>query len=507
MNAETFTKETLAKIATVLESDGDEETLAAEIHALAKRFASSAAAPPDGRITIVKADQDRQMVWGWALVSVEKGQPVCDLQGDEVDTDELQHAVHGSFMRNGRVGKRMHGQRYAGATIASPVGEVVDSIVFTKALQDALGIDLGREGWFVGMKIHKKAVWEEVKAGKLSAFSIGGEAERHPIGKAGTEPKALALAARKKARVASAKANVTQKPEHHKAASTACYAAAAACKDAGQTDHAAAFRKKGFAHNSKAVGAFFRKNADGPAMFADLFQGGPVQKSNEAPRMFAELYKAEFAYTPDPAHPSQNKLNISDARHVAGAVAALGPKGYRGNRVAIPDRALADVKARVRAAYRRFFPGKPLPAVLAKYWSDAARAAALATREAEAKGGTEGDETPSGAKGFGGYHSTARRLHSAAKDSLRPYDSSTGRALPRTAAAETQAKAHLRSATAHHADALGANNTGFRSIGGTDHAGIARLHRAAARAWSKVPGGEEMSASHMRMAAAHQARI
>jgi hypothetical protein len=141
-------------------------------------------------VTVLKYDDDQQMVWGWALVSVEKGVQVHDLQGDLVDTDELQHAVHGSFMSGGRVGKMMH----AGA----PVGEVVDSVVFTKELQDALDIDLGREGWFVGMKIHSPAVWKRVKAGELPAFSIGGEGERHPVNKAWSDAARTAAAEARK---------------------------------------------------------------------------------------------------------------------------------------------------------------------------------------------------------------------------------------------------------------------------------------------------------------------
>lgn len=70
-----------------------------------------------------------------------------------------------------------------------------------------------------------------------------------------------------------------------------------------------------------------------------------------------------YAYNPDPEDESKAKLNISDARHVAAAVAALG-KGYRGNKVEIPEADLPAVKRKVRSAYKKFYPDNELPDIL-----------------------------------------------------------------------------------------------------------------------------------------------
>lgn len=179
MNSSDFTKSLLARVSQSLDTDADDPGLRDDLTALITTFEKakgiSDLTGEHEDVTLLKVDEDQHMVWGWALVSVEKGQEVIDLQGDLCSTDELQKAVHESFMKH-RTGKRMHSQ-------GRVVGEVVDSVVFTKALQDALGIDLGREGWFVGMKITKEDVWQEIKAGRLGAFSIGGEGERHPIAK------------------------------------------------------------------------------------------------------------------------------------------------------------------------------------------------------------------------------------------------------------------------------------------------------------------------------------
>jgi hypothetical protein len=66
-----------------------------------------------------------------------------------------------------------------------------------------------------------------------------------------------------------------------------------------------------------------------------------------------KLSASDFAYTPDKDSPSTWKLRIDDARHVAGAMAALG-KGFRGHKVSIPSRDLPGVKRRVEAAWRKF---------------------------------------------------------------------------------------------------------------------------------------------------------
>ena len=70
-----------------------------------------------------------------------------------------------------------------------------------------------------------------------------------------------------------------------------------------------------------------------------------------------------FAYVPDSEKPSTWKLRLWDsleeretAAQVGRAVAALGPGGFRGNRVQLPEDAVAGVKRRVLAAWRRVNP-------------------------------------------------------------------------------------------------------------------------------------------------------
>lgn len=81
-----------------------------------------------------------------------------------------------------------------------------------------------------------------------------------------------------------------------------------------------------------------------------------------------------YAYVPDPEKPSTWKLRLWEdpqqretPRQVGMAIAALGPGGFRGNRVAIPPEDLPKVKARIRAAWKKVHPDADLdqmPAVI-----------------------------------------------------------------------------------------------------------------------------------------------
>ena len=69
---------------------------------------------------------------------------------------------------------------------------------------------------------------------------------------------------------------------------------------------------------------------------------------------------AAFAYTPDLDKPSGWKLRLWEdlekkvtKKQLGAAAAAFSPGGFRGNRVQLPANAVAGVKAKIRAAYRR----------------------------------------------------------------------------------------------------------------------------------------------------------
>ena len=121
---------------------------------------------------ILKVDVDERIVWGWAYVSTVKGVTSVDHSNESVSPEVLVKAAT-NFMLSVRTAKAMHQ--------GDSVGEVVHSFPLTKELGESLGVSSDREGWIICMKIHDEKVWQSVKSGELSAFSIGGRALRRSL--------------------------------------------------------------------------------------------------------------------------------------------------------------------------------------------------------------------------------------------------------------------------------------------------------------------------------------
>ena len=128
------------------------------------------------RLTVIKSDSDKHLVFGWANVSARvDGEQIVDYQQDMIDMDVLEKAAYNYVAEFGTTGE-MH--RRGG------VGHVVESMVFSKEKAAALGIPEGilPEGWWVGFEITDEDVWQKVKSGEYSMFSIEGTAVRSPVG-------------------------------------------------------------------------------------------------------------------------------------------------------------------------------------------------------------------------------------------------------------------------------------------------------------------------------------
>lgn len=63
----------------------------------------------------------------------------------------------------------------------------------------------------------------------------------------------------------------------------------------------------------------------------------------------ADASDDDYAYVPDGGNKSERKLYIGDATHLAAAITALAPGGFRGQRVEIPPDAKAGVMRRIKA--------------------------------------------------------------------------------------------------------------------------------------------------------------
>ena len=125
---------------------------------------------------IAKVDEEKQYVFGWANVAIRvNGEQIEDYQGDIIDPEVLEEAAYKFVEFYGDSGEMHNGK--------GAVARVIESVMFTKEKQAAIGIPDGvvPEGWWIGVHVLDDDVWEKVKSGEYSMFSIEGEAIREEV--------------------------------------------------------------------------------------------------------------------------------------------------------------------------------------------------------------------------------------------------------------------------------------------------------------------------------------
>jgi len=128
---------------------------------------------------IAKIDEDQQLVFGLASVAaLADGQLLEDLQGDLIEPGELEKAQY-EYVLESRQGGTMHEEMGTATLIESFVvtPEKLDAILKALGIEADISGFKGAATW-VGYKVHDAETWAQVKSGALSAFSIGGSAER-----------------------------------------------------------------------------------------------------------------------------------------------------------------------------------------------------------------------------------------------------------------------------------------------------------------------------------------
>lgn len=126
---------------------------------------------------IAKTDDDKRLVFGWALVAKDKdGNVIKDHQNDMIDEDDLEEGAY-EYVLNFRDAGEEHipGLRKK--------ARMVESCVFTEEKQKALGIPEGivPTGWWIGFYVDDDNAWEKIKDGTYKMFSIEGKAIRVPV--------------------------------------------------------------------------------------------------------------------------------------------------------------------------------------------------------------------------------------------------------------------------------------------------------------------------------------
>lgn len=125
---------------------------------------------------IAKSADEKQIVFGWANIAKDvDGSFPLDWDGDVTRPEDLEDAAYTFVLKYREAGEQHEGEA---------VGQLVESVVFTKDKQEAMGIPEGivPEGWWVGFYIPDKEVFAKIKSGEYEMFSVQGKAVRTPTG-------------------------------------------------------------------------------------------------------------------------------------------------------------------------------------------------------------------------------------------------------------------------------------------------------------------------------------
>ena len=112
----------------------------------------------------MKVDETLGLVFGYAIICKENGEPYFDVQNDHIPEDAMLKAAS-DFMQSGRVAKEMHQ--------GDEIGSVVFAFPLTEDIAKSLGISTPRTGLLIAMK-PAADVLEKFVSGEYTGFSIGG---------------------------------------------------------------------------------------------------------------------------------------------------------------------------------------------------------------------------------------------------------------------------------------------------------------------------------------------
>lgn len=112
--------------------------------------------------------QERRLVTGIVLEP-----ETVDSQGDIYSADAIEQAAH-TFMAEYRNVGHQH------STLVNDLVQIVESFVAPSDFELG-GMTVKAGTWLMTVKVLDEPLWQAVKAGELTGFSIGGFAQRVPI--------------------------------------------------------------------------------------------------------------------------------------------------------------------------------------------------------------------------------------------------------------------------------------------------------------------------------------
>jgi hypothetical protein len=117
-------------------------------------------------VDLFKYDEEQRLVYGVVLVP-----DVEDLQGDIISKEEIQQAAH-EYQVKSRLIKAQHR--------APTDAEVVESYIAPVDIPIGNGI-APAGSWIMVTRVNSTAMWEAIKKGDITGYSIGGVGEREEI--------------------------------------------------------------------------------------------------------------------------------------------------------------------------------------------------------------------------------------------------------------------------------------------------------------------------------------
>ncbi len=115
---------------------------------------------------IAKADDEKMQVFGVVLEP-----DSVDTQGDTISAEEIERAAHRFLVKSRVIGKQ-HKQKAE--------ADVIESAIARSPFK--LGDQEVKAGsWVIGVQVNDQALWEGIKSGEFTGFSVGGRAIRRAV--------------------------------------------------------------------------------------------------------------------------------------------------------------------------------------------------------------------------------------------------------------------------------------------------------------------------------------
>ena len=125
------------------------------------------------RAKVQKVDDSMGLVFGWAIVCKEDGEPYFDTQGDHIPERTATEAFLDFMDNSARLDVQHEG---------ADVGTVVSWWPNTEDVQKAFDIECDRTGILVMVRPDDDETLGKFRSGELSGFSIGGtRIDEHPV--------------------------------------------------------------------------------------------------------------------------------------------------------------------------------------------------------------------------------------------------------------------------------------------------------------------------------------